>query len=123
MRKFIWYSLIFFAGCKVSEDDRLKAFIPGTYVATIHQEFSRGNDTLIISLISNSGNNYQVIRHTTFQRMLDGKNFPVERETEKWITVYSKELKVLSESGYSSVISFFPEKKILFVGSKQYQKI
>ena len=56
--------MVLLIGCQLSEGDRVRSFIPGTYVKTINQEFSTGNDTLFITLISSSGNNYKIVRHT-----------------------------------------------------------
>ncbi len=116
-------SMVLLMGCQLSGGDTVRSFIPGTYVKTINQEFSTGNDTLFISLISNPGNNYQIVRHTSYRRIIDGKVLPVENEMEKSTGIYNRIDKVLNETREGSIISFSPDKNELYVGAAMYRKV
>ena len=115
--------LLLTAACRFSDGDMVKSFVAGTYVAEINQEFSTGNDTLFIIQISSSGENFKIIKHTTYRRRLDGKQFPLERKTRVSIGIYNKETKILTETPTGRIISFNPEKKELYVGAGVYNKI
>lgn len=123
MKSFIFIFITFLGSCFTKDNDEVRAFIPGVYVTTINQEFSRGSDTLIIGVVDYPGNIYQVIRNTSFQRILDGKVLPMERKSKKWVATYDKDQKTLSENVSSATISFNIHTNAIYVGSKAYQRI
>lgn len=101
--------------------DKVKDFMPGTYVNSAGGEFSIACDTLKVELVE--GNNYQVLRSTAYNLISDGKVGAREYETEKWSCAYSTATKTLTELKKGKVISFFPERKELSVGKRLYNKI
>lgn len=101
--------------------DEVRDFVPGTYVNSAGGEFSIASDTLQIELAE--GNNYVIHRHTGYNLISDGKVEPREREAEVWTCAYSQATKNLTELRKGKIISFFPEKKALTVGSRLYKKI
>ncbi len=123
MKKLLWYLPFLIISCQVSQTDPLKDFIPGTYKANINQEYSIGHDTLFIKAISNFGNTYQLTRISSFIRKIDGIEYPLERKTKKWVATYDSNNKVLNETAQSAIISFNPDKRKLYVGSRRYIKI
>lgn len=123
MKRSFWYVPIFIIGCQVSQTDPVKDFIPGNYIANINQEYSNGNDTLFIKAISNFGNTYQLTRISSFIRKIDGIEYPLERKTKKWVATYDGNKKVLNETAQSAIISFNPDKRELYLGSRRYIKI
>ena len=103
--------------------EKMRAFIPGTYARFSDHEMRKEYDTLSIEIISEAGNNYRLLRSSTFQRKMDGQNFPWEHTKEVWTAIYDASRRVLDETTKGKVISFIPEKNILLVGTTEYKKI
>lgn len=101
--------------------DKVRDFMPGTYVNSAGGEFSIASDTLKVELVE--GNNYQILRYTGYNLISDGKLGSREFETEHWSCAYSTATKTLTELKKGKVISFFPEKEALAVGRRLYKKI
>jgi hypothetical protein len=109
--------------CNEQRIDSIKSFIPGTYIMPYANEYSKGNDTLIIKALNKYGSNYQVERNTAYQRIRSGKELTRESKHEQWVCIYDSKDKVLNETRTGKVISFLPEKKTLLIGSNEYKKI
>ncbi len=109
--------------CSPSKTDQVESFIQGTYVRFSDHEMRKEYDTLNIEVLSEAGNNYQLLRSSTFQRKMDGQNFPWEHTKEEWTAIYDPQRKVLYETRKGKLISFIPEKNILLVGTTEYKKI
>lgn len=106
-----------------SKTDEIRAFIPGIYARFSDHEMRKEYDTLRIEVISQVGNNYRLLRSSTFQRKMDGQSFPWENTKEEWTAIYDESKRVLNETKKGKVISFVPEKNILLVGTTEYKKI
>ena len=106
-----------------SKTDEIRAFMPGTYARFSDHEMRKEYDTLSIEMISLAGNNYRLLRSSTFQRKMDGQNFPWEHTKEEWTAIYDDSRKILNETRKGKVISFVPERNILLVGTTEYKKI
>lgn len=116
-------SICLFPECNEVQKDSVRAFIEGSYVSAYATAYSKGKDTLQITELSKTGNNYSIICSVTYQRIRNGKNLPNESKQEQWVCIYDEDEKVLYATRTGKVISFIPEKDILLVGNKQYQKI
>ena len=106
-----------------SKTDEIRAFMPGIYARFSNHEMRKEYDTLSIEIISLAGNNYRLIRSSTFQRKMDGQNFPWEHTKEESTAIYDDSRKILNETRKGKVISFVPERNILLVGTTEYKKI
>lgn len=125
MKKYLLVSgvLLLLLACESSKSDEIRIFIPGTYVRFSDHEMRKEYDTIKIDVISETGNNYSLVRSSSFQRKLDGKEFPLEYTKEEWTAVYDENKRVLNETRKGKVISFVPEKSILLVGTTEYKKL
>jgi hypothetical protein len=125
MKKYLLISgiLMLLQACESTKSDEIRAFIPGTYARFSDHEIRTEYDTLKIQVISETGNNYGLIRSSSFQRKLDGKEFPWEYTKEEWTAVYDENKRVLNETRKGKVISFVPEKSVLLVGTTEYKKL
>ena len=101
--------------------DEVRDFIPGTYVNSAGGEFSIASDTLILERIE--GNNYRVFRRTGYNLISNGKVGLREFETEVWACAYSPATKTLTESRKGKVISFYPDRGVLQVSRRMYEKM
>lgn len=106
------------AGCS---SDKVRDFIQGTYVNEASGEFSVASDTLKVALIE--GNHYAVYRSTGYNLISGGKLGRREFETEVWSCAFSTDKKTLTELKKGKVLTFFPEKGVLVIGRRVYQKI
>ncbi len=125
MKKYQFVSgiLLLLLACESSKSDEIRIFIPGTYTRFSDHEMRKEYDTIKIEVISETGNNYSLVRSSSFQRKLDGKEFPREYTKEEWTAVYDKNKRVLNETRKGKVISFVPEKSMLLVGTTEYKKL
>lgn len=116
--------LLFSLAC---QQKRTENFIPGVYVNHSEGEYSVADDTLVVRLVD--GRNYQINRSTGFNRVVDGERReriePGKREHERetWSGVYDRETGVINESRYGKVLSFFPDSGLLRVSNRVYKKI
>lgn len=106
------------AGCS---SDKVRDFMPGTYVNSAGGEFSIASDTLKVELVE--GNNYQVLRSTGYNLISDGKVGRREHETERWSCAYGTATNSLTELRKGKIITFYPERGELGVGRRLYKKI
>ena len=110
------------AGCNINRD-KIKDFIPGTYVADYEQEYSKGHDTLVFGSVSKDGNSYTIIRKTSYRRKINGKMGQREQKNEQMTGIYNEQDKVIYESTKGEIFSFSPEKNFVLSGTLQYKKI
>jgi hypothetical protein len=109
--------------CNSEKKTGIQSFIPGTYVKPISNEYAKGNDTLTINMLSNEGNNYEVVKHSAFHRIVNHKPLSLENKTEVWTCIFKQDEKVLYETTKGKVISFIPERNALRIGSGEYKKL
>jgi hypothetical protein len=96
--------------------------ITGTYVSTYQNEYSTGNDTLLITAFNTDGGIYQIERRTGYQKIREGKMLPREFKKVKWTATYDNEKQVLNETEYGRKIYMKEGQKLLF-GSTGYQRL
>jgi len=106
-----------------SSDEKIKAFLPGTYVNISEGEFSKAVDTLLIQKEGLDGNTYSITRKVSFQRIREGVLQPKEHQKEEWIGIYDEKDKVLHETKRGRVLVYVPEKSKLYLGSAEYEKV
>ena len=126
MKALIIIVLIVAAACNGNQgtNKSIQTFIPGTYVRHYEGEYSKGGgDTLTINEVNGGAKVYSIVRHVSYQRIIDKKVQPREYKTENWKGIYNEKDKILHEQKRGVIISFNPEKKTLMVGSDEYQKI
>lgn len=125
MKTLLFIAGMILTGCNgvLKNDDAIQSFIPGTYSSHIEGEYSIADDTLVISKVSNNGNAYTIVRHISYQRIIEKKIQALEYKTEKLMAIYDEKDKVLYEQKYGKIISFAPEKNMLLLGSSGYKKI
>jgi len=112
------FSLIIFMGCNA---DHSRSFIQGTYVNHDGGSYSVADDTLAIE--HSCGNSYLINRRTAFNLIRDGKKGKREHEIEQWQATYDETSGTLTETKKGKTLSFYPEKGILMVGSREYRKL
>ena len=120
---FVFSAHFLLLACESSKSDEIRAFIPGIYARFSDHEMRREYDTIRINVVSEAGNSYTLIRSSSFQRKLDGKEFPWEYKKEEWAAVYDENKRVLNETRKGKVLSFVPAKNILLVGTTEYKKL
>ncbi|WP_428329668.1 hypothetical protein [Mucilaginibacter sp.] len=109
-----------FIGCsnQASKED-----LSGTYTNQSKSEYSLASDTLIITVIDQSNNSYQIERKTGFQKIRNQITQPKQYKNEKWQATWNADKKILSETDLGRQISFGKEKHSLSLKGTQYQKI
>lgn len=110
-------------GCENPTSDNIRAFIPGTYAKEINDEFTKGTDTLFISILDDQSGRYTIIRKISYRQSIDGKILSPKSETHKMTAIYSQDTKQLNEQKQGKVFSFSPDKNALSTGGSEYRKI
>ncbi|MES2648078.1 MAG: hypothetical protein V4717_14470 [Bacteroidota bacterium] len=114
---------IFVSSCSTLQSDNIKTFIPGVYVKEINQEFAKGMDTILISVLDASNNKFKVINNSSYQQSIDGKLQPLKNENHVYMAAYddkSKELHILNKE---RTFTFYPDQNKMQMGKSEYNKI
>ncbi|MDN5286548.1 MAG: hypothetical protein JWR38_2822 [Mucilaginibacter sp.] len=104
--------MLIIAGCKSGTPST----ISGIYVTSFKQEFSMGNDTLIIEAYHLSSGTYQVERKSGYHRIRNGQLMPKEYNQRKWMATFDQDRFILQETAYGKQIYFKPDLKSLSFG-------
>lgn len=105
------------------ESDEVLNFIPGTYARQSEGEFGKSYDTLVISLQNKTANQFKIVRHWRYDRVLDGKPLEPEYKVTETSAVFDASSKALQESETLDAFTFDTKKKLLFDGPNQFIKI
>ena len=121
----LFFCLLLLNSCNTlfSSDDKIKAFLPGTYVNLAESEFSKAIDTLLIRKEGLDGNTYSITRKVSFQRIRAGVIQPKEYQREQWVAIYDEKQEVLHEMKRFRTICYVPEKSKLWLANNEYEKI
>jgi len=109
--------------CGNPASDNIRAFIPGTYTKEINDEFTKGRDTIFISVLDDQSGSYSVIRQTSYRQSIDEKILSPRVETHKMTAIYNAATKQLTEQSQGKAFSFSPDKNLLSTGGSAYRKI
>ena len=121
MKKII-VCLFLLSGCAFS-GDTIKEFIPGMYVKEFQQQYASGNDSLVITIVDETTNSYNIERHLSYIPVHDGKVLNQQNETTTWYGIYSKNNKQMIVQPNGKIIAFSPEKNCLYIGNSVYKKV
>jgi protein involved in sex pheromone biosynthesis len=113
-------AILLLAACQ-SKNNQTEDFIPGTYVNGAKGEYAIANDTLIIKQVH--GNNYQIIRRTTYQAIRNGHLLPKHSKVENLNAVWDSNKQELDELITGRIFRFDTDKKLLLIKQATYQKI
>jgi len=125
MKRFITaLAIIAFANsCGDLQTDKVRDFIPGVYVKTIDDEFTKGMDTLVIDVLDNSAGSYSISKKMSYRQAMDGKELSPQYKMETWTAIYDRDSHQLMEQRKGKVLSFLPGEGKLSLGGSEYQKI
>lgn len=107
--------------CNRISNDTVMDFIPGTYERTINNEYSKGQDRLIVK--QQHGNVYMIEKRSAIVRIRDGRELPVKYDTAVWTGIYDSKDQVIYEQRKGKIISFKPKENKLLVGASVYRKV
>jgi hypothetical protein len=110
------------ASCNVSSN-RIKDFIPGTFIRFSHHEFGSEYDTLIITQQNRAANEYRIIRKWKYERNVDGEQLEPEYKHITTSAIYDADNKLLLENETGDNYSFDVKTNCLFKGHTKYQKL
>lgn len=114
-----WFCLV---ACQ-STGSNIRSFIPGTYAKFSEGEFSKAWDTIRISLYDAHSNTYVVLRHTGFQRIVEGKIQPKEYKKEQLRAVFDPSNGQMQDLKSGKLFVFSPDKGTVLMGSAEYRKV
>ena len=111
------------AGCSNLRTDKVKAFIPGVYVRTVADEFTKGMDTLVIEVLDRSVGSYSIHKKMSFYQVIDGKELSPQYKTEQWTAIYDNDTHQLMEQRKGKVLSFMQDQDLVSMGVSEYKKV
>ena len=127
MKKNIYSFLILVSAMSCNDlpnEDSIKAFIPGWYIAYYENEFHETYDTLDIKNNGMPGASvYEIAHRCRTTTHIDGRDLPENYKVELWTGIYDEQKKIMTESKHGSVITFDPENNILKKATRIYKKI
>jgi hypothetical protein len=117
--------VVFLLGCGgLANSDKVKPFIPGTYLASWKTSFSNAVDTMTIAAVAENGSEgYLITRRTHLQFINAAKKRAPEYSITKWIGSYNAADKNIVVNTNGRVLSFDPDNKLLWMGSIIYKKL
>ncbi len=115
--------LTMLAGCRPSPPKEVPSFLPGIYVSQSENEFCRITDTFVIRRIRLEGDHYRVIRKSSFQRIRQGGNMPVEYQSEQWEAVFEEPDKVLRGTEKGKELRYVPGENRVYNAETGYEKV
>nr|WP_294895096.1 hypothetical protein [uncultured Pedobacter sp.] len=101
--------------------DKVRKFIPGTYVSSAESEYSISNDTLIITPAETD--QFDIERKTGLFLIEEGRVQDVQHETESYKAVYKEHNRSLKEVSRGRLFNFFPESNKLLLGKREFKKL
>lgn len=115
-------AMVSLAGCN-SESEKSEESVTGIYVQEINNEFARGSDSLIITVLDKSAGTYSIVNNYGFMRYLDGQEKGRDHTTQKFTAVYVSDKKQLVDNFKATVFTLVPEKGLLLKGGTTYRKV
>lgn len=125
MKKYLFILLagcLGIAACDIATN-KVKDFIPGSYVSSAQSEFSIANDTLVISADPEAVNIYTITRKTGYRLLVNGKPTALHHKVKRYTATYNKDSGLLTVLQTGKVIRFVPDKQMLINGNSQYRKL
>jgi len=118
-KSILFYAFLLIISCNLSSSDNN---LEGIYTCKYEHEFAKTEDTLLLTRINESGNYFQIVRHSGGIRYMDGKERPKQIITEKWKLEYDNNKKVLTEMKSGKILIWNPDKQLLILGNREYVK-
>ena len=118
-KSIIFYSFLLFASCNTNISDNSPE---GVYTSKYEHEFAKTEDTLQLKKLNESGNSFQITRHSGLTKKMDDKIFPKEIINEVWNLDYDNDEKVLTELKGGKTLIWNPDERTLTWGDSKYIK-
>jgi hypothetical protein len=120
MKYLILSTLILAVACNSRTDERA---LDGVFTTAYENEFSKGDDTLIVKKANTGEGIYQIERHIGVAKMLDGKEFPKEVVSETWTLEYDPNKQTLFDLKKGKTVIWNSGKLTLQLGNREYKKV
>lgn len=116
--------LVILVGCGLMKTgDKIKSFIPGTYIRLSKNEFGKQYDTLTISLQNPLANEYKIVRKWNYERIINGGKLIPEYRKKESSAIYDPVHKLLQEFSGREIYSIDVKGNCLFSGPNKYKKL
>lgn len=109
-----------YGGCK-GEAEKVRDFIPGTYVNAARSACAVAKDTLVIS--AEGELHYRLERHTAYHAMREGKLLPLRHNVAVYEAVFDPARLELSEPQSGRVFRVDRDKGVLLIHQAVYRKL
>ena len=106
-------------GCRDARPVLIQEFIPGTYIRFSSHEFGKEYDTLIISLLNATANEYSITWRLRYERTNSTPSYQLITSAG----IYYPDDKILEDMESGDLVTFDPKQSCLFIGTIKYQKL
>ena len=106
-------------GCRDGKPIMIQEFIPGTYIRFSSHEFGQEYDTVAISVLNVSANEYAITRRWRYERTDEIPHYELTTSSG----IYYPDKKVLQDLESGDLLSFDVKEKCLFIGTTKYKKL
>ena len=120
MKYLILSTLILAVACNNRTDEPA---MDGVFTTGYENEFSKGDDTLIVKKANTGEGIYQIERRIGVAKMLDGKEFPKEVISETWTLEYDPNKQTLFDLKKGKTVIWNSGKLTLQLGNREYKKV
>ncbi|MFZ1527639.1 MAG: hypothetical protein WAT19_02750 [Ferruginibacter sp.] len=120
MKYLILSTLILAVACNSRTDEPA---LDGVFTTAYENEFSKGDDTLIVKKANTGEGIYQIERRIGVAKMLDGKEFPKEVISETWTLEYDPNKQTLFDLKKGKTVIWNSGKLTLQLGNREYKKV
>ena len=113
------------AGCgQLLNRDKVKDFVPGTYVSSWKTAYSQSRDTIQIDLNASEGSEiFLIVRRTMTEYTGNDKKRPPSYKIAKWTGVYVTGSKTITIQNNGRILMFDPPKGTMAMGVTVYKKL
>lgn len=122
MKKLIVF-LLLFAACKTPFDKKGNGSFPGIYVREIHDEFTTGQDTLIIQDDHPFAGGYSIEKRMRYRQVIDKRQLAVQYNIVKWSALPDETTGELTERKEGRTFRLNREGDQLLMGSIIYNRV
>ena len=106
-------------GCRDARPVMIQEFIPGTYIRFSSHEFGKEYDTLAITLLNATANEYNITRRWRYERT----DLPSNYQLIITAGIYYPKDNILEDMESGDLLTFDPNQNCLFIGTLKYQKL
>jgi hypothetical protein len=127
MKSFNYLTMAFFVvatSCTSFFSDKVRSFIPGTYISHWENEFTTATDTIEIRSPQDAGSEtFRITRRTSSMQTIEGRKMQPNYKIAYWNGKYDNDTKTMFIINNGRILNFDAKKQEMNMGSVVYKKL